>query len=309
MSTLFSALVYKTVFLLTLVSVAIAASTNITIDNTSPQVVYSPTPCFEDTPTACSIEWIQVQSPEAFNGSVTSTDGPLPDASNISVSILPRVTLNFNGSGIIFVPGPNSIANASITLDDLPSIIIDTSKQNYQNKNLQSPGPHTLVIEYEPNLNDQSQSILGSDTLEIDFFIVIQDEQISSSTTSPPIPPTSTSTPSSTLTSSRTTETSQGTPAATSSSIVVGSTDRPSLGTIIAIVISAVALFLVALLAWFLGAKHQRRRRAIKRENAILSGMKMPSETDDVGNIWPGGIHIWKGKGKQTLSDRGGWWK
>lgn len=46
--------------LVLLVSLAVAVSTSntVVVDNTSPQVIYSPTPCYEDTPNVCSIEWL-----------------------------------------------------------------------------------------------------------------------------------------------------------------------------------------------------------------------------------------------------------
>lgn len=119
---------------------------------------------------------VLVQTFEAFNGSVTSTNGPLADPSNISVSILPRVTLNFNGSGIGFFTGPNSTANASITLDDRPSIIIDTSRQHYQVTQLGN-NPHVLIIEYEPDLSGGGSAMqTNSGVLEVDFFVIDQAE-------------------------------------------------------------------------------------------------------------------------------------
>lgn len=109
-----------------------------------------------------------------------------------------------------------------------------------------------------------------------------------------------------TTTTTRLPSAGQTTTTTTSGSIVIeGSRDRPSVGTVIAIAISAGALFFMALLTWLLSAKYRRRRRAIKREQAILSGLKMPSEGDEVGGTWPGEVPIFKGKGKQPSRS---WW-
>lgn len=131
-------------------------------------------------------------------------------------------------------------------------------------------------------------------------YLTFSTSTSSSSVSSTPLS-VSTST-SSTSSASHLSQTSQPT---ADSLVIVGSKDRPSAGTIIAIAISASALFLAALLTWIWGAKRRRRQMAIKRENDILTSMKMPSEGDDIGGIWSGGTILSKGRKKQAWKS---WW-
>ncbi|KAF8513424.1 hypothetical protein BU17DRAFT_95406 [Hysterangium stoloniferum] len=243
----------------------LVSSSNITIDNSSPQVIYSPTPCFIQNIAGCNTDWFRNGSDTSVP--VTSTNGP--DTSNSTDSspiFIPRVSFTFNGSEITFVPGPESGALATVTVDDLPSVLIDTSITAFKGTSL-GGGNHTVVVTWAGS---------GSGSLDVLSFVV----EIEDVATSLSPPQSSIDSLSSTSLFSSPLPTHSHHSGPDQSPAV---THSLSTGTIAAIVVAAAAFILLAGLTWFFTAQRRRRRRAIVRERAILGEMRMPSEGEGIG--------------------------
>ncbi|KIJ55567.1 hypothetical protein M422DRAFT_240181 [Sphaerobolus stellatus SS14] len=259
-----------------------AQASNVTIDNTSSLLNYSPEPCFNTPPPNCSPEWTIQDSSNSFNGSTTNTNGT---AAASGLDILPRVSLTFQGDSILFVPGPNSNASATVVVDDLPSILLNTATDAFSGSGLNASQFHTISVTFVPNPN--SEFFL----LEVDYFIVGVNTPVSSSTTGEssttltpaPIPsPSSSSSPtlmSSSLPSSTSSTSSSPTGTSSESASNIVTSTRPPPGTIAAISLSAALVVVLAGMSWlFLLQRRRRRQRAIRREAEILEGTRMPSE-------------------------------
>jgi hypothetical protein len=103
------------------------------------------------------------ESTDDFNGSSTSTTGP--DAA-LGLTVVPRVTLVFQGSSVIFVPGQHSTAQATVVVDNLASILVNTSLNAFSGTGLDPTTNHTITITFVPS------NALTS--LDVDYFLIEQ---------------------------------------------------------------------------------------------------------------------------------------
>jgi hypothetical protein len=92
------------------------------------------------------------------------------------LNILPRLTYTFQGTSILYVPGRDSDATATVVVDDLPSVLVDTAHDAFSGIGLDPTTFHTITITYVPPTDGTSK------VLSIDYFIVGQDDTNSSST-------------------------------------------------------------------------------------------------------------------------------
>ncbi|KAF8573993.1 hypothetical protein K439DRAFT_1624458 [Ramaria rubella] len=271
------------VFFRVLVFSASTTRTVLTIDNTSPQIVFSPTPCFQQ-PSApdCTSQWLLTEAADAFNGSTTTTTGPDP---SLGLSLLPRVSLSFQGSAVLFMPGLHSTAQASIVLDALPSVLVDTTSDAFLGTGLDPTVNHSIVVTFVPGSGDTSAGTSTSDetptTLAVDYFqVTVPDTTSTFSIPSvlTPLPlPTSlpaTTTPPTSVVPSQTPH--HHTPISDTTS----STTKPTAGTIAAVSVSAAIFVILAVLAALYAARRRRgrKRRAVERERKILGEFRLPSE-------------------------------
>ncbi|KAF8515931.1 hypothetical protein JB92DRAFT_2912609 [Gautieria morchelliformis] len=149
------------VFGILLIGIPLAEALNITIDNTSPLVVFSPTPCFQVDIPDCSPEWQLSESIDAFNGSTTTTTGP---NAALGLTVVPRVSLVFQGSSVVFVPGQHSTAQATVVVDNLASILVNTSVNAFTGTGLDPATNHTITVTFVPGN--------GLTSLDVDYFVI-----------------------------------------------------------------------------------------------------------------------------------------
>ncbi|EMD39338.1 hypothetical protein CERSUDRAFT_112979 [Gelatoporia subvermispora B] len=127
------------------------AQVNITIDNTAPELSYSPPACNATISSdgLCNSPWQTVSEPKAFNGTVASTAGPTAAGGDI----IPQVFLTFQGTAVYIRTSSLSTAVANISLsttDPLVSITtqVNTSAGLVSAVGLPADKPTTLAITY-----------------------------------------------------------------------------------------------------------------------------------------------------------------
>jgi len=140
--------------LLSLVQWTQAQSTlrNVTVSNTTPQIVYTPFTCDPSTANTneqCSGAWRVLD----LNGTtLVSTNGPAPDANNIS--IIPQMFFRFRASSLYLSTSSLSNATANITVSNngiIISKVFNSSVGMVAVLGLREPEISTVAITFIPD--------------------------------------------------------------------------------------------------------------------------------------------------------------
>ncbi|KAI0737345.1 hypothetical protein C8Q80DRAFT_1115353, partial [Daedaleopsis nitida] len=238
--------------LLLLLTGTARAVVNITLQDTASQIIYSPPACGLTLSSAgteiCNSSWRILASPNASDGTITSTTG----STDASGGFVPQLFLTVRALSLDIktLPGSNATVNVSVSTAD--PVVSVTARLN------SSVQPITIVGLVEDRLTtlaltfDQSD---GPTVLDIDSIVIT----ISDNNTTPfvaPSPPTTTALPPATpsIVIPSPTGTSSSHRAGQSS----GDVAAEILGALLGAILVAAAIFLVV---W---SYHKRRRRTSK---------------------------------------------
>jgi len=109
---------------------SVSAQVNITVDDTAPEIVYSPPACNAtigpEPVVLCNSSWQIVSQPDAFNGTVTSTIGPTAGGGDL----IPQLFLTFQGIALYIRTSLFSTAIANVTLSTENPVVSITTQVN-----------------------------------------------------------------------------------------------------------------------------------------------------------------------------------
>ncbi|OCH89802.1 hypothetical protein OBBRIDRAFT_793942 [Obba rivulosa] len=101
------------------------AQVNVTLNDTAPEIVYSPPACNASTG-LCDSSWQIVSDPDVANGTVTSTVGPTAGGGDL----IPQLFLTFQGTALYIRTSSFSTAVANITLSTTDPVVSITTEVN-----------------------------------------------------------------------------------------------------------------------------------------------------------------------------------
>ncbi|KLO11514.1 hypothetical protein SCHPADRAFT_466762 [Schizopora paradoxa] len=236
---------------------------NVTFQNTSPNLSYTPSLCSisspdDNFPEECDGQWSVLEVPGSSNGSVTATIGPNATSGNI----VPQLFFTFKGSAVFVKTSLESNATANLTLFSSPSEAIESrifspSINFWAFFDLDETQNTTLSVSFQPATETSDGSVTR---LDIDFIkISVSDPSDTSAFLPTPIP-TSVFSPS--LPSTSTIETSS-TEFKSNSKLPIGVIVGASVG-------GSIVLFAIIILALFVFKTRREEKQQDEEQTSTM---------------------------------------